>query len=122
MSDKRQEKKAAAAEKARKSKAASVAAAQKRAAEIRQRIGNARGEMAGTLIGGETGWKYSCIPADAVERTRDACRHSFEAKGYEKVTDGHSTYVGMPKAEIWRIPEEIFDELSAASAAERRQE
>tara|TARA_Y100000310_G_scaffold332887_1_gene409338 strand:+ start:360 stop:731 length:372 start_codon:yes stop_codon:yes gene_type:complete len=119
MTDKRTTEKAAHAEKARRSKAAALAAATKRADEIRQRLGNARGEMPGTLMGGEVGWKYSAIPADAADRTRDSCRHAFEAKGYSKVDDGHCHYVGMPKAEIWRIPEEIFHELSAAAAADR---
>ena len=115
---KQAEKKQAAADKAKRSRAAAQEAAAKRAAEIRQRIGNARGELPGTLIGGEPGWKYSAIPLDAAERTADSCRHSFEAKGYEKVEDGHCHFAGLAKAEIWRIPEEIHLELMAASAAE----
>ena len=116
--DKAAQKKAAQADKARRSKAAAIEAAQARAAEIRARIGNARGEMPGTLIGGEAGWKYSAIPVDAAERTRDSCRHSFRAKGYEKVDDGHCHFAGMADAEIWRIPGEIYEEILAAGAAE----
>ena len=100
----------------RRSAAAAKEAAAARAIEIRQKLANARAVMPGTIMGGESGWRYSVIPSDCTTRTRDMARKSFEAKGFDKVTDGHATVAGHVDPEIWRIPEEIYAEMMQAQA------
>ena len=109
---------AATAERKRRSSNAPREAAAARAEEIRQKLANPRGELPGTILGKEAGWHYTVIPSDATERTKDMARLACEAKGFEKVTDGHITVAGHVNPEAWRIPDEIHNEFLAAEAAE----
>lgn len=109
---------AEAAERKKRSATAAREAAKVRAEEIRQKLANTRGELPGTILGKEAGWHYTVIPSDCTDRTKDMARLSCEAKGFEKVTDGHITVAGHTDPETWRIPEEIHQEFLAAEAAE----
>ena len=104
---------AAKAKKAKpKKKAASKAAAAERAEKIREEAAARRDLRPGQIIGGEDGWHYYSAPPDEPGRSRTEAR--LRDLGYEPAPG--VKMVGVHRGLIWRVPQEIADDLNAAKA------